>query len=500
MTDASIAALENRLKTVTARLEQVERQLAAGGGGGSSGSSGSSSAGASGGSSAAFVGAYDNLISQFIDEYVKLSSQIDPDVEKQAKAVKAAVTSQRNFLDIASQSKKPSDAEFGKLLESTSKAIGDVQKVNTKGKGHPKFNYLNTLAEGIAALGWVAVTPAPAPFVDEARASSEFYSNKILMEFKNKEGGEVHRNWVHAINEFLKELKNYVKQYHTTGVAWNPKGGDASSASVGGSSGGGDSGAPPVPSGGGPPAPPPGGGPPAGDSGAAPSAGGGSRAALLAEIDAVKERQRSGKTAGLNHVTKEMKAKSRDPNEKPAPIEKKAPAPSKAAANKAPAVTKPPRLELEGNKWVVEWQRDNKNIEISETETRQTVYIYKCENSVIRIKGKVNSIAVDGCKKTFVIFDNAIATAELVNCQSVQLHVNGRVPNIAVDKTDGCQLHLSKECLNSEIITSKVSEMNINIPHPTDPNGDPIERPVPEQFKTIIKGTSLETTAVQHLA
>jgi len=495
MTDASITALEARLKTVTARLEQVERQLAAGGGSSSSSSSGAgASSASSGGSSSAFVGAYEGLVSQYIDEYVKLSAQIDADVEKQAKAVKAAVTAQRNFLDVVSQSKKPSDAEFAKLLESTSKAISDVQKVNTKGKGHPKFNYLNTLAEGIAALGWVAVSPAPAPFVDEARASSEFYSNKILMEFKNKDGGEVHKNWVHAINEFLKELKNYVKQYHTTGVSWNAKGGDASSASA--SSG--ESSAPPPPSGGGPPAPPPG-GPPAADSGAAPAAGGGSRAALLAEIDAVRERQKGGRTDGLNRVTKEMKSKNRDPNEKPAPVEPKKAAAPRAGA-KAAAVTKPPRFELEGNKWAVEWQQGNRSIEISETETRQTVYIYKCENSVIRIKGKVNSIAVDGCKKTIVVFDNAIASAELVNCQSVELHINGYVPNIAVDKTDGCQLHLSKECLKSEIITSKVSEMNINIPHPTDPNGDPIERPVPEQFKTVIKGTSLETVAVQHLA
>jgi len=224
----------------------------------------------------------------------------------------------------------------------------------------------------------------------------------------------------------------------------------------------------------------------------------------LAEIDAVKARQAGGKTAGLKHVTKDMKSKSRDPSESTSVVpaaaaEEKKPAARGGAAAK-PAVTKPPRVELEGNKWVVEWQQGNKNIVISDTETRHTVYIYKCDNSVVQIKGKVNSIMVDGCKKTGIVFENAIATAELVNCQSVQLQVLGRVPNIAVDKTDGCQLHLSRECLESEIITSKVSEMNINIPHPTDPHGDPIERPVPEQFKTTIKGTSLETTAVQHLA
>jgi len=112
----------------------------------------------------------------------------------------------------------------------------------------------------------------------------------------------------------------------------------------------------------------------------------------------------------------------------------------------------------------------------------------------------VNSIAIDSCKKTGIVFDNAIASVEAVNCQSIELQVTGRVPNISVDKTDGCQLHLSKECLAAEIITSKVSEMNITLPNPKGDNEDPVERPVPEQFKTTVKGTSLETIAVQHLA
>ena len=36
----------------------------------------------------------------------------------------------------------------------------------------------------------------------------------------------------------------------------------------------------------------------------------------------------------------------------------------------------------------------------------------------------------------------------------------------------------------AEIITAKSSEMNISVPNPTDPDGDMLEMPVPEQFKT----------------
>jgi len=43
---------------------------------------------------------------------------------------------------------------------------------------------------------------------------------------------------------------------------------------------------------------------------------------------------------------------------------------------------------------VQEYQKDNRNLVISDTEMKQTVYIYKCENCTIQIKGKVNAITL----------------------------------------------------------------------------------------------------------
>ena len=41
-----------------------------------------------------------------------------------------------------------------------------------------------------------------------------------------------------------------------------------------------------------------------------------------------------------------------------------------------------------------EFQEDNRNLVISEPETSQTVYIYKCNKSTIQVKGKINSMVV----------------------------------------------------------------------------------------------------------
>ena len=40
----------------------------------------------------------------------------------------------------------------------------------------------------------------------------------------------------------------------------------------------------------------------------------------------------------------------------------------------------------------------------------------------------------------------------------------GRIPTITIDKTDGCQIYLSNDSLNVEIVSSKSSEMNVLIP------------------------------------
>jgi len=362
-----------------------------------------------------------------------------------------------------------------------------VIELRNKARGSKVFNWLSTLSEGISALGWVQVEPTPGPFVDEARASSEFYSNKILVEFKTKAGGDLQRQWVAAWNDFLKELRNYIKQYHTTGVSWNPSGGDASSAAVSSSD---EGGAPPPPSG-------------LPDlslnttSSSSSSGGADSRAALLAQINAVKERQTGGRTEGLRKVQDHEKSKNQPKRSALVPsTEKAATTPSKTPGS-GPKVTKPPKLALEGNKWVVEYQIGNKNIVISDTEPKQTVYIYRCENSVVQIKGKINAITMDSCKKTGLVFENAISVCEVVNSQSVEVQVTGSVPSLAIDKTDGCQLFISKNCLGVELVTSKCSEMNLMLPADRD-GDDPIEKPIPEQFKTTIKNKNLVTEAVQH--
>lgn len=111
-----------------------------------------------------------------------------------------------------------------------------------------------------------------------------------------------------------------------------------------------------------------------------------------------------------------------------------------------------------------EYQKNKTDLLVDNAEMNNVVYMFKCQDSTITIKGKINSIVIDSCKKCSILLDSLVSSIEFVNCQSVQMQVLGIVPIISIDKTDGCQMYLSKESIGVEIISSKSSEMNVMIP------------------------------------
>ena len=132
------------------------------------------------------------------------------------------------------------------------------------------------------------------------------------------------------------------------------------------------------------------------------------------------------------------------------------------------------RYQGAGHKWIVENQTTFCTVEIQDL--RETVYIYGCAGATIDVKGKCKSIIIDTCKKVNVLFDIAIASCEVVNSQRINVTCRETVSSVAIDKTDGIVVTLPSTSLDSKIVASKSSEMNLSWP---DSNGDLIERPIP---------------------
>lgn len=411
-------------------------------------------------------------------QYLQLSAKIGGDVAKQAEFVKSAFNAQLEYVSLASTSSKPSDAKQAEWLKPTSNQISAIQEFREKNRSSPFFNHLSAISESIPALGWVCVSPTPGPHVKEMNDAGQFYTNRVLKDWKDKD--VTHVEWARSWVQTLTELQAYIKQYHTTGLVWSGKAEAAGPAKIGG--------APPPPPPGCPPPPPV---LPPLDTLALGSDD--DRSALFAQIN-----QGEDITKSLKRVTADMQThKNTALRSGPAPFkapaaQSSAPKPTAAAAS----AVKQPVFTRDGKKWLIEHQRSNPNLIVENAEMNNVVYVFKCENSTITVKGKINSIFLDSCKKCSVLFDAVVSSVEFVNCQSVQMQVLGNVPTISIDKTDGCQMYLSDESKNVEIVSSKSSEMNVLLPKG---NGDYTELPIPEQFKTTIKGNALSTICVESL-
>lgn len=144
--------------------------------------------------------------------------------------------------------------------------------------------------------------------------------------------------------------------------------------------------------------------------------------------------------------------------------------------------SKNPLAIKEGKKYLFQHQRGKKNLIVENADPSNVVYVHDCKDSTLTVKGKLNSITVDGCKNFGVIFDNLIACIEFINCQSNQMQVLEKVPSIFLENTNGCQIYLSEMSMDVSVVTSRCTQVNIVIPKGS---GDSEEYPVPEQYKTV---------------
>ncbi|XP_065146635.1 adenylyl cyclase-associated protein 2 isoform X2 [Paramisgurnus dabryanus] len=419
--------------------------------------------------------AFDQLLSGPVSEYIKSSTAIGGDVATHAEMVNNALQVQRTFLKMATTHQQPSKTELTDLLRPLSEQIQEVQHFREKNRGSSLFNHLSAVSESIPALGWVAVCQKPGPYVKEMNDAAIFYTNRVLKNYKDTDPRHV--EWVHSYLSIWTELQNFIKEHHTTGLVWSKTCPIAPTSLFNASPDG------TCPS----PPPPPGPPPVFMDNNSKADDTAPQHSALFAQLN-----QGEAITKGLKHVSDDQKTHK---NPTLRPQEKThhgSPAKSQnfSSSGHAPAKKHSPVLELEGKKWRVEYQEQTHDLVIEETELKQVVYAFSCSNCTLQIKGKINSIIVDNCKKLGLVFENVVGIVEIINSKDVQLQVLGKVPTISINKTEGCHVYLSKDSLDCEIVSAKSSEMNILVPKGED---DYRELPVPEQFKSVWDGSSLVT-------
>jgi len=72
------------------------------------------------------------------------------------------------------------------LLKPLQDSITVITELREKNRGSPVFNQLSAVSESIAVLAWVTLESKPHKYVEDQRASAQYWGNRVLKEYKEK--------------------------------------------------------------------------------------------------------------------------------------------------------------------------------------------------------------------------------------------------------------------------------------------------------------------------
>ncbi|KAI9639930.1 suppressor of rasval19 [Ciborinia camelliae] len=466
----------------------------------------------------ATVAEFDSFIQGAVKKYVNLSDEIGGVVSQQASSVLKAYVGQRRYILITTKSKKPSmqDEPYQKLIKPLQDSFTAVDEIRKANRASPYFNHLSAVSESIGVLAWVTMDNKPHKHVDESLGSAQYYGNRVLKDFKEKDPKQV--EWIQSFYQVFKDLSEYVKDNFPNGIPWNPKGLDLEAASKDVDQ---KASSPPAPhpnaptGGAAPPPPPPPPPPPVFDD--IPSKPAPKQADASAGLGAVFSELNKGAdvTKGLRKVNAEqmthknpsLRAGATVPTRSDSQSSLnsnrgKSPAPGKKPKPESMRTKKPPVKKLEGNKWFIEnYENESTPIEI-EASISHSILISRCSKTTIMIKGKANAISIDNCPRLSLIVESLVSSIDVIKAPNFALQVLGVLPTIMMDQVDGAQIYLGKDSLNTEVFTAKCSSVNILLPdlesEESEGGGDYKEVPLPEQLRTWIENGKVRTEIVEH--
>ncbi|BFZ57310.1 suppressor of rasval19 [Savitreella phatthalungensis] len=434
---------------------------------------------------------FDALISDLVEPWLNASQTIGEPLSIQTAAVGKLFAAQRSLILAAGQSKKPSftSPEFAEALKPLSAGMGSISQIKDDNRRSKLYNLLSTVAEGVPALGWVAIEKTPAPFVNDMKDSAQFWGNRVIKDSKDKE--PTHAEWAKQFIAILTELNKYVKQHHTTGLAFSAKsqqdlktslanaaGPSATAAATPGPAPAGGAGPPPPP-------PPPGSPPPPFLGDAAPASSGPDMNAVFADLN-----RGENVTSGLKKVDKSQMTHKNPALRATSVVSDKSPAKQSTSAKAASATAKPARparTELEGTKWFVEnYDSASTPIVLDGVELNHSVYVSNCKRSTLQIKGKFNALTLESCDKLGVVVDSLVSSIDLVKCKSFAIQIEGQCPTVICDSCDGGSIYLSDDARACEIMTAKTGGVNVYVLEGQSDAKEFTEQPLPEMVKHVI--------------
>ena len=78
------------------------------------------------------------------------------------------------------------------------------------------------------------------------------------------------------------------------------------------------------------------------------------------------------------------------------------------------------------------------------------------------------------------------------------MQIDGVVPTVLLDQMDGVTVYLGSQSLNTEVLTSKSTGVNIVLPPKEGVDEDYKECSLPEQIRSVVKNGVVVSEVVEH--
>eukprot|EP00002_Diphylleia_rotans_P019645 TRINITY_DN3798_c0_g2_i1.p1 TRINITY_DN3798_c0_g2~~TRINITY_DN3798_c0_g2_i1.p1 ORF type:complete len:268 (-),score=63.39 TRINITY_DN3798_c0_g2_i1:209-1012(-) len=161
------------------------------------------------------IAAYDALLQQYLSPFIQASSNLGGEVREMAFLVQGVLMKLRIVLLNLQNPSAPRD-----VATALQPITQEYQAASAYKDTHNKaadILHLSAMTEGLAAFSWVGAGSAPVPMMKEAISSSEYYTNRILTQYRGKD--DRHVQWVASWSGLLKGSVEFVRTHYTTGLA-----------------------------------------------------------------------------------------------------------------------------------------------------------------------------------------------------------------------------------------------------------------------------------------
>jgi len=167
------------------------------------------------------VSAYLDVIDEPCKQYQSASEAIaDAAVTKQCLIfVNAIQKIVPRYLLMAHSFSAPSPNEVMALYRVLLDSLKQISDVADKNKGEDSYQVLMSIQSAAESLNWVSVSPKPANCIGDAYDGCLYYANRV-----SRDKGELGRAWVKSLSQLLKAMKEYVIDYHNSGLLWKGSG------------------------------------------------------------------------------------------------------------------------------------------------------------------------------------------------------------------------------------------------------------------------------------